>query len=371
MAAMVQPHLSHHPPCCALLIRCILCFHVLLQMLVQPLDRIFHIIRTNASQVIQALGTQEVRGARSAVHGEARMRACKLVHWMAACSDARRPGPSWGYPVARPDCAAHAQRRLRQPAVPPLQDQLAADASGPRGSRKDDVGINTIEAGAGWLNCSVCTTEAGAGWMYRVGWGRGWAAPLQPPPPFGRLCIRRVRLPLKASNNLCIQSRQPRACNVCACHPSLPCSCPKDEPHPGAVHVSGRRGCEHREEDGRGAALLLGLLGGAGSAAGLLLLQPCRITLALRLAARAARPATLLMLSSSFAGRWTSLARGGCQSCWLFLSISSALPCNSSLQTVDQSTKEWLATMVAGPASAEVAAASPNAGLTKQASDLR
>lgn len=30
-------------------------------MLVQPLDRIFHVIRTNASQVIQALGTQEVR----------------------------------------------------------------------------------------------------------------------------------------------------------------------------------------------------------------------------------------------------------------------------------------------------------------------
>ena len=60
-------------------------------MLVQPLDRIFHIIRTNASQVIQALGTQEVRGGRSAVHGEARMHACKLVRWMAACSDARRP----------------------------------------------------------------------------------------------------------------------------------------------------------------------------------------------------------------------------------------------------------------------------------------
>lgn len=32
-----------------------------LQMLVQPLDRIFHVIRTNASQVIQALGTQAVR----------------------------------------------------------------------------------------------------------------------------------------------------------------------------------------------------------------------------------------------------------------------------------------------------------------------
>lgn len=31
-----------------------------LQMLVQPMDRIFHIIRTNASQVVQALGTQEV-----------------------------------------------------------------------------------------------------------------------------------------------------------------------------------------------------------------------------------------------------------------------------------------------------------------------
>ena len=42
-------------------------------------------------------------------------------------------------------------------------------------------------------------------------------------------------------------------------------------------------------------------------------------------------------------------------------------------QTADQSTKEWLATMVAGPASAEVAAASPTVGtgLTKQASDLR
>lgn len=33
-----------------------------LQMLVQPLDRIFHVIRTNASQVVTALGTQEVRG---------------------------------------------------------------------------------------------------------------------------------------------------------------------------------------------------------------------------------------------------------------------------------------------------------------------
>lgn len=31
----------------------------------------------------------------------------------------------------------------------PLQDQSATDAGGPRGSRKDDVGINTIEAG-GW-----------------------------------------------------------------------------------------------------------------------------------------------------------------------------------------------------------------------------
>jgi len=30
----------------------------------------------------------------------------------------------------------------------PLQDQAAPDAGGPRGSRKDDVGINTIEAGA-------------------------------------------------------------------------------------------------------------------------------------------------------------------------------------------------------------------------------
>ena len=40
-------------------------------------------------------------------------------------------------------------------------------------------------------------------------------------------------------------------------------------------------------------------------------------------------------------------------------------------QTVDQSTKEWLATMVAGPASAEVAAASPTTALAKQGSELR
>lgn len=53
------------------------------------------------------------------------------------------------------------------------------------------------------------------------------------------------------------------------------------------------------------------------------------------------------------------------------LSVSSVSPRSPSVQTVDQSTKEWLATMVAGPASAEVAAASPNAGLTKQASELR
>ena len=195
-----------------------------MQMLVQPLDRIFHVIRTNASQVIQALGTQEVRrGPWEGASKAAQTGMCLLHHWQESmCATwcmgdvpyAYLPCTLWATILAGPG-SARCRRPSRQP-------------QGRRGHQHHRSGCGVFQAMAKPVLCCLgsCALD---------------------PAQHSIWCRR----PLTPSRTLC--SALSFFSSFTARLISALSSRGEDEPHPGAVHLGWWSGRQHRQENGTGA----------------------------------------------------------------------------------------------------------------------